>query len=300
MHRKINNPHDALFQVMMSKPKAARDFFELHLPDHIKQQIDWESLQQAAQVYTDGIDKGIVDTLYSAKIAGQEAYLLLLTEHQSTSQRLMPLRLVEYILRIIRDWLDKYGKQAKLPTIYPLIFYTGTKKYRHSTDFWHLFQDAELMKAILMHPFQLVELMEISDEVLKAHQESGLTSFLMKHRKEMDIVQSLSTVTELLKNASQDIEYFKTLMCYTLQETDSKSIAEIIQLFTDMVDAESKENMMTIAERLRQEGMQKGELAAKKTVAEALLKKGYPQDLIIEVTGLPQAEIALLAQSILH
>lgn len=304
MSKKVATSHDSLFQLMMSHPKAARDFFDLHLPELIKEKIDWESLHQETQVYTDGVDKRIVDALYSAKIAGQEAYILLLTEHQSTSQRLMPLRLVEYMLRIVRDWFEKHGTQTKLPTFYPIIFYTGTKKYRHSTDFWMLFQNPTLMKQIFMNPFQLIELMEVPDEALKAHKASGLLPFIMKHRKDTDIVKSLSAVPELLKSASQDMEYLKTLMWYTLQQTDSEQAAELIHLFTEVVDAQSKEDIMTIADRLRQEGVEQGihqgELAAKKTIAETLLKKGYGQDVVVELTGLSQEEIIELAKSVLH
>ncbi len=49
-----------------------------------------------------------------------------------------------------------------------------------------------------------------------------------------------------------------------------------------------------------QQGIQQGELVAKKAMAETLLKKGYPQDMVAEVTGLSQDAIPALAQAILH
>ena len=239
---------------MMKRPEAAKDFFSLHLPEEIKAKIDLDSLQSQERVYTDAFGKGEVDTLYSANIAGKESYILLLCEHQSTSQRLMPLRLVEYILRIFRHHLAKCGAKALLPTVYPLIFYTGTKKYRHSTDFWQLCEAPELMQKIMMAPFRLVELMQVPDEDLQAHPKSGLTAYVMKHRKDADIVESLGRARRLLRNGGQDIDYFESILCYTIDQTETEHTDELIALFTDAVNENQKENLMTVAEKLREQG----------------------------------------------
>lgn len=317
MSNKIHHPHDNLFLQMMRKSEAAKDFFRLHLPEEIKSKIDLNSLQTQSEVYTDATGRGIVDTLYSANIAGKEAYILLLCEHQATSQRLMPLRLVEYILRIIRDHLAKEGDKALLPSVYPLIFYTGIKKYRYSTDFWNLFEDAAFMRKVMTEPFRLVELMEVPDEALKTHPNSGLTEYVMKHRKDADIVESLARVPELLRRGAGDFDYFRAILCYTIDQAEAKDADELVALFSNAVDEEKQEGVMTIAEQLRQQGWQKGELEglekglergklegklegereAKRNIATSLIRKGHEQSFIIEVTGLSEVEVAELWQT---
>lgn len=49
---------------------------------------------------------------------------------------------------------------------------------------------------------------------------------------------------------------------------------------------------MTIAQQLEQKGLEKGRVEGKMEVARNLLKKGLPVDLIRELTGLSDDELA--------
>ena len=90
------------------------------------------------------------------EIPKYQGYLVLLLEHQSTQDYKMPLRIQKYILRICEDHLTK-NNNAKIPLIYPMLFYTGGGKYNAPLSFYSLFNNSELAKRFLTKPIQLIE-----------------------------------------------------------------------------------------------------------------------------------------------
>jgi len=79
------------------------------------------------------------DVVCTARLRGPDGQPLkknvtiyILIEHQSQPDRLMPLRLVEYVSQInsrqLRDWSKQRGSQAgfKLHPVLPIVLYTGT------------------------------------------------------------------------------------------------------------------------------------------------------------------------------
>ena len=54
------------------------------------------------------------------------------------------------MLRLCDEHLRKYPK-TKLPLIYPIILYTGNKKYTASRSFFELFEEQKLAKNFLQN-----------------------------------------------------------------------------------------------------------------------------------------------------
>ena len=64
------------------------------------------------------------DVIYKIKLKRQEIYFFLL-EIQNTVDKIMPLRLMEYMFEIYR----KYMKKENIPAVIPCVLYTGKKKW---------------------------------------------------------------------------------------------------------------------------------------------------------------------------
>ena len=141
--------HNNFVRKLLSDKKIEAEFFETHLPKEILSQVDWLTLEQQKENYSDNtLGHGIVDLLYSVIFGQNEAYLMLLLEHQSTTDYKIPLRIQKYVLRICEDYLSK-NNNAKIPLIYPLNFYTGNTKYNAPLS---LFNHADLTKKFLTEP----------------------------------------------------------------------------------------------------------------------------------------------------
>ena len=152
-----NKIHDKYYRNTMSDLRIARDFFDVHLPEKIKSQVDLNTLKiektdfiSPKNFVTDEQEERRVDMLYSVDIAGKEGYFYNLCEQQSTARRDMPLRLMRYMLEIIaydvKKQKDKGVKEADIvyPIIIPMVMYNGRVPYNCSTSFFDMYQSEDL------------------------------------------------------------------------------------------------------------------------------------------------------------
>jgi len=96
--------HDILFKKSLENPKVAYDFFSAHLPAFLKEKIDLTTLKAEKGTYINNAYKHLhTDMLFSVKINNQEGFIYLLTEHQSSPDKKMPLRMLEYIPIPLQD-----------------------------------------------------------------------------------------------------------------------------------------------------------------------------------------------------
>lgn len=95
-------PHDALFKKTFSVPEHAAAEFRAVLPAKLVARMDFSTLTLCSGSYVDEALSGSEsDLLFSVQISGRPALLYALFEHQSTPDKLMPLRLLGYIVRIL-------------------------------------------------------------------------------------------------------------------------------------------------------------------------------------------------------
>lgn len=145
-------PHDRVFRKIPAKTEVAKEFFSNYLPIHIKSAIDLDSIElQKESFIDDKLKIQITDLLYSAKFGERTGYLYLLAEHQSTPDVLMPFRILKYKIAIMDHHLKTTGDK-NLPIIYPMILYSGKRKYNHSTAIFDLFgKQRKLPEDILLN-----------------------------------------------------------------------------------------------------------------------------------------------------
>lgn len=266
MNTKTNPPHDSYFLTSMSKPKVARDFFKAHLPCHVYEQLDLEYLDQCKQSYVEEhLKKKIVDVLYKTKFKSAndstDVYLYILTEAQSTPEKLMSFRLMKYIFLIMADHLQQYNTHT-LPVVIPLVLYNGKSTYCYSTDIFTLFGDhAQLAKEVLLKPFHLIDLNTIDDETLREHASAALMEWCMKHIRSRNMLQYIDFLKDLLESIEleKDTQYFVQTITYIMYNMDEQKAQEFVQNLADKLPKSLAENAMNIAERLREEGIQQGE-----------------------------------------
>lgn len=111
-----------------------------------------------------------------------------------------------------------------------------------------------------------------------------------------DIDRIYSIITEL--EQANEMHYFETVILYVLHVTDSFSI----DILHERLTVEGRKKLMTIAEKLRQEGIEKGrqegrqegEQGARLEIARKMLDLGKDEREIIEITGLTRKDLESL------
>ena len=218
-----------------------------------------------------------------------------LVEHQSTPNKLMPFRMSKY-MNAIFDYHLKKTKGTKLPVIYPLIFYSGKQKYRYSTDLFDLFEEnKDFAMEVMLKPFQLIDLSEMSDEQLKQNVPYGFFARVMKHAHEKNKEKFMIYLREIIKDLGviesvSDIDYVYVTLSYVI-ETYDVLIEEVTGLVKENLSFIGEEKVMTLADRLRKEGYQKGQSEGVRLGMEKGVEKGVEK-------GIKMVAINLLCQGV--
>ena len=149
----IVNPHDQFFRESMKDKRVSREFLKIHLPTELCALVDFDSLELQPRSHSNAVRReSIVDVLFKTQIAGKEAYIYLLLEHQSTPDPLMSFRVIQYTVNAIHEHLRRY-KTTKIPLIYPLVVYHG-RPYQFTTDINDLVDGPrEIVDRYFLKPF---------------------------------------------------------------------------------------------------------------------------------------------------
>jgi predicted transposase/invertase (TIGR01784 family) len=298
---KIVTPHDRFFRAAMTDIRVAKEFFEYHLSPLIKEHLEWDSLTLCPTSYIDkSLKLSASDILYRATIAGQDAYIYLLAEHQSEAHKLMPFRIWQYILSIQADH-QKQNKSDTLPLVYPLVFYHGHKAYPYSTDIRDLIAaPADLVEQVFFKPFHLIDTHALADEDLKRLHWAGVMEFMMKHIFARDVLPYLKQIIGILRDLEKadGTDYIVTMLNYVLVAGETASPEEFVETLKKELPA-VEEKVMTIAEMLIEkakqtalnQGINQGVQKSRHEIAIRLLQAGQTPQYVANITGLSLEEI---------
>ena len=110
-------PHDALFKAVFGRPEHAAALFREVLPNSVSDAIAWETLTPKPGSFVDpDLADRHSDLLFSVQLGDAQALVYMLLEHQSTNDLHMPLRLLDYCVKI---WLKERKPDSRLPLIIP-------------------------------------------------------------------------------------------------------------------------------------------------------------------------------------
>lgn len=305
--RKLSKPHNDFYQQALSHTQVAQEFFAINLPKHVLDIIDLDTLTPEKDTFSDH-QAGVraVDSLFSVKFGREEGYLLLLSEHQSTCDYFMAMRLMEYKILICKQHHLRNPKSKHIPLVYVMVYYTGQEKYTAPLDFFDLFANPGLARKLFTSPYQLVDLYRTPDEKIEKTVWLAVMMMVMKYAKSKDIVSRLLDMKPMLvKIGGKNYIYIEMIFRYIIDQADTEEINEVVDIFKNLVSEEDREKIMTIADRLIEQGIQKGIQLGKQEgiqlekmhIASNMLAKGQSISFISEVTGLSEAEVKRIADS---
>ena len=114
------SPHDKLFGEAFGSVEAVRGLLESTLPKALLAKLDLSGLTPVPGTFIDeALEGSQSDLLFSAKFAGRPALIYVLLEHKSWVDRWVVLQLLRYIARIWERVLAEQPKLAGLPPVRP-------------------------------------------------------------------------------------------------------------------------------------------------------------------------------------
>jgi predicted transposase/invertase (TIGR01784 family) len=267
MANSLTNPHDAYFRAVMSHPVDAAGELRAIMPPELVARIDWDRLSLEPGSYVDDeLRSRYSDVLFSTHTTdGHEALIYILVEHQSRPDRFMPIRLLEYIIRIWWQYIHDHDNPSTVPLIIPVVVYTGpgTRKWTTPTDLTDLIDaDPDTLRAAGPHVPRMRYLLDnISDTTLHAihtrHLTPEMETMLMLQKTiftSRNIVEQLRPYQDRIRAAALRDKMIITTYYLTHRQTNP----EEKKAFTDILDTGGEHTMATFAEDYRAEGEARG------------------------------------------
>ncbi|MCG8416972.1 MAG: Rpn family recombination-promoting nuclease/putative transposase [Proteobacteria bacterium] len=263
-------PHDALFKSVFGNPRHAAVHIARFLPNAVVQSLDLDLLSLRSGSFVDqNLRQRHTDLLFEAPFHHSEsrAFLYLLFEHQSSSDPLMPLRLLRYMLRIWDQLLSNEPTRRTLPPIIPMVLHHGPEGWQAPVAFTELFEGpADVLHALgsYLPQFQLLltDLSEMSDETLRVGALVEVVYRLFKHIWDHDLPAKLVSWRELLRSVAAEettgLRALQLVIEYLVQARDD-AVDALVEAMQDVHPA-MQQIIETTADRLRREGHREGRL----------------------------------------
>jgi predicted transposase/invertase (TIGR01784 family) len=292
---KINNVHDKVFKKMFGDVTIAKNFLQSYLPNEILKITDLENLTYEKESYLDEKLKAFYsDLLFKTNINGKESYIYLLIEHKSYIDNTVAIQILEYIIKI---WKLKM-KDNKVPLLIPLLVYHGKQKWNVDKNLNSLVEGIgtlpqEITKYIPNYNYLVYDLSSFTDEQIRGEAVLRiLIRLYININKDKGDIKHLVTeagrALEELFDKNKGYEFFEVFVRYVMAVKDLNNIEDIID--EDDPDGRS-EFIMTLAEKLMNEGMEKGIRQEKINTALKLKKLGAEIEFISKATELSIKEL---------
>lgn len=299
-------PHDAAFRQFLANPDVARDFMQIHLPAELCALCDLSTLKLESSTFVEeDLRQYASDILWSMKTtSGDDGYIHLLLEHQSTADKNMAFRQMRYAIAAMQRHLEAGHKT--LPLVIPVLFYHGKQSpYPCSTNWLDGFSNPELAGKVYSNTFPLVDVTVIDDNDIMNHRRMAALTLLMKHIRQRDMMELLDSLPRVMVEWISP-EQVRILIHYMVNAGEAPA-PEFMRALAERLPQHGDE-LMTIAQQLEQKGIDKGiqlgeqrgiekgrhegKLEGKLEVARSLLKMGMPIESVQEATGLSEDDLA--------
>ena len=268
-----NKPHDKFFREVFFQEDYARELLLATLPPGISGLLDFRKIVvENTSMIERGVEKKS-DLLIRTKLGGYPALIYILVEHKSYADRWSVFQLLKYMVRIWERERAKRKTDQALPTIIPVLFYHGTRKWRMPLDFSSYFASAkELESHIPAFRPVMIDLQAMEDHDFRGSKRIQAALKILKYCRRnlrVHLVEILSGVFAAPMDEAQRT-FLNTLLMYIIEGGRDVDEQDVDQAILAIGSREVREAYMTVAEQLIARGKEEGKLEGKR---ESLLKQ---------------------------
>ena len=290
----MQGPHDLFARFIFGHPERAAAELRAALPPQVARQVDWSSLRpEPVSVVDEELRETESDLVFSAsRWSGRRVLFYFLIEHQSTVQRFMALRMLRYVTRLLYRWHEEHPDQDYLPRVFPLVVYHGREgpwtAPRRVEELFHPPDEDEdwdgWLRFVPRFEYLLDDLMGEREEVLRARPGPALVRIALlalRFAPTEELAQRLPGWRELFAEVwvvQDGAAALRAVASYLIEvgnEAVRKATSGVLRSALGAKPAE--EMMMTVGEKLREEGRQLGRVEGRvegraEGLAEAVLR----------------------------
>jgi len=289
--------HDSGYKKLFSNKTIFRQLLQTFVHEEWVDDLDFDDCETVDKSFvSDHYKETESDIIYKIKLNDQDIYIFILIEFQSTVNRFMAVRILNYITNFYMDYLAAHKHIDKLPPIFPILLYNGDRRWSAPQNLADLIENNEFLGeyGLNFSYFKIAE-NEYSQETLITIRNIVSTLFLAEAHYDIELLkQELLAIfqTEEDKQAvSLFLNWFKQLSEH--QRIETKDYAQLEQVYRNV--EEVNEMLITALKKERedlyQEGHQEGRQEGRQELIRRMLQNGLSIEQIAKITGLEAAVI---------
>jgi len=308
----VHDFHDRSYKDLLSHPEMIKDLLTGFVQEDFIADIDFSDFQKVGTTYIlEEYQKRETDLIIRLNLKGQEAYLYILIELQSTPDKYIALRVLEYLLTFYQDLLkQKEQLPDKLPPVFPIVLYTGKEPFNCAVNLEELIDKPykRLMKYVPRFEYYKIAINEVNEGIygeLIELENIAAACFNVVNAKTKE--KMLEALYKLLDIAIKHRDYVKRAIDIWLKKfLERKGVniekitltggKEMIDEVIDQIYEEGKEKGIAegkekgIVEGI-EKGIEKGKEQGKLEMAKEFYKLGFSIEKLAEITKIAPEEL---------
>ena len=305
--------HDSGYKFLFSNRTIFRQLMESFVDQPWVAQLDFERAETVDKSFIDkAFQERESDLIYRIPFGEEELYVYVLLEFQSTVDRSMALRVLNYVVQLYMHLDENRTGGEKLPPVFPLVLYNGDRHWTAATDVADLIEPIPALGEYGLHfrYFKLAE-NELDRERLLRIGNIVSTLFLAETRYAQDkLIEELVALFEREEDkqaVSMLVNWFRQMAIhkrmpgedYKELEEVYRSSEEVKTMFVTALEEYGQEFYVRGREEGREEGLEKGLEKGRFEIILAMSRRGFAVDVIADVTGIAVADVeAMLARGL--
>ncbi|HKK33931.1 MAG TPA: Rpn family recombination-promoting nuclease/putative transposase [Desulfomicrobiaceae bacterium] len=257
------NIHDTFFKDAFTDKALAVDFLKNYLPPSIAEHVRLDTLTITKDTFIDKKwDDYYSDLLYMVTFAdGRPGFVYFLFEHKSYHDHFLTLQMLRYILEIWELYRKQHKNTRSLPLIIPISIYHGQNN-RSALRVAELVDLPSPNLDIYVPDFEIsfYDFSPGSEQDIKGAitLKLILSCFRAKNLPEsLHHLFEILTLLNKLDNSETGLKWMEVIFRYMLETMDINE-HDLREMAQKALDPGKEDTIMTLADRLRKEGEEKG------------------------------------------
>jgi predicted transposase/invertase (TIGR01784 family) len=202
----MSKDHDSQYKELFSNPTLVSELLRSFVDEKFVQELDFSTLKKLNTHFVTGkFKKREADLIYQIHFQSKPVYIYLLLEFQSTVDKFMSLRLLEYIVQFYRDLL-KLEKHDRLPPIFPVVLYSGDSKWTAPVQFKDLIVSTSVPSKYLPDfRYYKIAINEISKNHLLKIKNAVSAIFYVENSNPKELAKGIRNLVELIKAENLEV-----------------------------------------------------------------------------------------------
>lgn len=227
------------------------------------------------------------DMIY--KIVNKNIFIII--EHQSKIDNNMEMRMVEYCCELMRE-VGK-DRDGKYPLIYPIVLYTGNKKWKVSRTIEQMDDKCYNIPKQTYPKYNIIDINNYTKEQL-IEEKTAISKALLfeKVRTKEEIINVLGKLS-MKELTRQERKYIKIILTYSNKiRRESKEIADMY--LNELEEEDNNMNFERLVLELMADEKEAGKIESVKQIVKEMIKNHMSDEQIIQITKIDKTELEKL------